>query len=177
MRFSPTAIVGAVVVELDRHEDDRGWFARAVDAAAFQAAGLTPPLCQVSLSHNERAGTLRGLHLQGPPHRETKLVRCVRGAIFDVAVDLREGSPTRGRWVSAELTADNAHALYIAPGLAHGFQTLEDDSDVLYCMAEPFVAEASRGVRWDDPAFAIRWPSVARRTISDRDRAYPDRRP
>jgi dTDP-4-dehydrorhamnose 3,5-epimerase len=166
----PTALEGVLLVEPERLADERGHFARTYDAAAMA------PVVQMSTSFNVRAGTLRGLHFQADPHGESKLVRCTRGAIFDVAVDLRPGSPTLHRWFAAELTADNGRALLIAPGLAHGFQTLADASEVLYAMDAPYVAEAARGVRWDDPAFAIDWPDPppSGRTMSARDRAYED---
>jgi dTDP-4-dehydrorhamnose 3,5-epimerase len=175
MRFSETPLNGAWVVDLDLLGDERGWFARTFDAEEFAARGLNPAVVQCNASFNLRAGTLRGMHYQAEPHGESKLVRCVRGAIFDVAVDLRPGSPTYRGWHGVELSADNRLALYIPPGLAHGFQTLTDDAEVLYQMGQHYVPEAARGVRWDDPAFAIAWPdSGGERIVSARDRAYPD---
>jgi dTDP-4-dehydrorhamnose 3,5-epimerase len=136
---------------------------------------LSPTVAQCNASFNARAGTLRGMHYQAEPHGEPKLVRCTRGAIFDVAVDLRAGSPTYCRWYGVELSADNRYAFYIPPVLAHGFQTLTDDCEVLYQMGERYVAEAARGVRWDDPAFGIEWPEAdGERIISERDASYPD---
>ena len=170
MRFVETPLEGVLLVEQERLGDERGYFARTYDRE------LLPVVVQMSTSFNVRAGTLRGLHYQQEPHGESKLVRCTRGAIFDVAVDLRPGSPTRHRWFGAELSAANGRSLLIAPGFAHGFQTLVDDTEVLYAMDAPYVAEAARGVRWDDPAFAIRWPDAPSggRTMSERDAAYPD---
>jgi dTDP-4-dehydrorhamnose 3,5-epimerase len=171
-----TSLPGAWIVDLERHGDERGFFARTFDRSEWQARGLNPAVVQCNTSYNVKAGTLRGLHFQAPPHGEPKLVRCTRGAIFDVAVDLRLDSPTRGRWFGIELTAENRRALYIPADLAHGFQTLVDDTEVLYMMGHEYVPESSRGVRWDDPAFGIEWPAApsGRRTLSERDASYPD---
>jgi dTDP-4-dehydrorhamnose 3,5-epimerase len=175
MRFTPTPLPGAWVIELDELADERGWFARTFDAEEFHARGLDPAVVQCNASFTARRGTVRGLHYQAEPHRESKLVRCVRGAIFDVAVDLREDSPARCSWHAVELSAENRLGFYIPAGLAHGFQTLHDDCEVLYQMGHRYVAEAARGVRWDDPAFAIEWPpSDGPRLISERDSSYPD---
>ena len=170
MRFVETPLAGVVLVEQERLGDERGFFARTYDAERM------PPVVQMSTSFNARAGTLRGLHYQREPHGESKLVRCTRGAIFDVAVDLRPGSPTLHRWYGVELSPENGVALLIAPGFAHGFQTLADDSEILYAMDAPYVGAAAAGVRWDDPAFAIDWPQPppGGRTMSERDAAYPD---
>jgi len=174
MRFIQTPLPGAWVIALEELGDERGWFARTFDAGEFEARGLNPAVVQCNASFNAGSGTLRGMHYQAEPHGESKLVRCVRGAIFDVAVDLRRDSPTFRRWHGVELSAENRLSLYIPAGLAHGFQTLADDCEVLYQMGNPYVPEAARGVRWDDPAFAIAWPAVDReRTISAKDRAYP----
>lgn len=178
MRLEPTSIPGAYVVELDLLGDERGWFARTYDEAEFRARGLDPVGVQCNSSYNPRRDTVRGLHYQTPPHGEAKLVRCVRGAIWDVGVDLRPDSSTRLRWEAVELTADNRRGLYLPAGIAHGFQTLTDGCEVHYLMGHPYVPEAAAGVRWDDPAFAIAWPAPhGERTISDRDRAFPDFRP
>jgi dTDP-4-dehydrorhamnose 3,5-epimerase len=173
MRFVETALAGVVVVELEEHVDERGSFARTWCRDEMAAAGLASELAQCSLSRNPRAGTLRGLHFQLSPFEEAKLVRCVRGAIFDVAVDLRVDSETRGRWVGLELDADEGRALYVPEGCAHGFQTLVDDTEVAYMISAPYVPDAAAGVRFDDPLLGIAWPEAARRTISDRDRALP----
>jgi dTDP-4-dehydrorhamnose 3,5-epimerase len=175
MRFVETPLNGAWVVDLDLLGDERGWFSRTFDAEEFAARGCNPAVVQCNASFNACEGTLRGMHYQAEPHGESKLVRCVRGAIFDVAVDLRAGSPTLRRWHGVQLSADNRLAFYIPPGLAHGFQTLTPDAEVLYQMGHPYVPEAARGVRWDDPAFAIEWPDPAgERTISERDGAFAD---
>ena len=174
MRFTETPLGGVWLIEPDRIEDDRGFFARTYDREEFIAHGLDPAVVQCNTSFNARRGTLRGMHLQADPHGEPKLVRCTRGAIFDVAVDLRPDSPTHTAWFGAELSAENGHALYIPAGLAHGFQTLQDASEVLYMMGHEYVAPAATGVRWNDDVFAIAWPEVAERVISSRDQAYPD---
>jgi dTDP-4-dehydrorhamnose 3,5-epimerase len=176
MDFIETPLPGAWTIELDLLGDQRGWFARTFDADEFAKHGLDPTIVQCNASFNAKRSTLRGMHYQADPHGESKLVRCVRGAIFDVAVDLRADSPTYCRWHGVELSAESRRALFVPAGLAHGFQTLTDDCEVHYQMGHRYVPEASRGVRWDDPAFAIEWPPAppGGRTISDRDRSYPD---
>ncbi len=175
MRFVQTPLAGAWVIEPERIGDERGWFARTFDAEEFRARGLNPEVVQCNASFNARAGTLRGMHYQADPHGESKLVRCVRGAIFDVAVDLRADSPTRRGWHGVELSAENGLAFYIPPGLAHGFQTLADECEVIYQMGYRYMPQAARGVRFDDPAFGIDWPGLdGERTVSERDRAYDD---
>lgn len=171
MRFVETPLAGTWVVELERLEDERGHFARTFDAAVFAERGLDARVPQMNTSFNRRTGTLRGMHFQAAPHGEAKLVRVTRGAIFDVAVDLG----TRA-WFGLELTADNDRSLFVPAGLAHGFQTLTDDTEVLYVMGAPYVAGAARGVRWDDPAFGIAWPEppAGGRILSERDATYPD---
>jgi len=171
--FLETSVDGVWIVEPERHADARGFFARTWCATEFARHGLSPCFVQASISHTPQRGTLRGLHYQAAPHAEAKLVRCTRGAIYDVAVDLRPDSPTFRRHAAVVLDADNRFALYIPEGCAHGFQTLTDDTEVLYQMSALYVPEAARGVRWDDPAFAIPWPP-ADRIIADRDRRYPD---
>jgi dTDP-4-dehydrorhamnose 3,5-epimerase len=173
MIFRATAVTDAWIVEPERHVDERGFFARMWCTSEFAARGLAPCFVQASVSHNPRRGTLRGLHYQAASHPEAKLVRCTQGAIYDVAVDLRPESPTFRAHVAVVLDAANRLALYVPEGCAHGFQTLEDDTEVLYHMSAPYAPEAARGVRWDDPAFAIPWPP-ADRIIAERDRAYPD---
>jgi dTDP-4-dehydrorhamnose 3,5-epimerase len=176
MKFVPLELVGAYLVELEPRRDERGFFARTWCRDEFAAHGLSSTLAQCSMSRNERAGTLRGLHFQLPPHQEAKLVRCTRGAIFDVIVDLRPGSATHAAWFGAELSDEAGTAMYVPEGFAHGFQTLTANADVLYMISEPYVPAASVGVRWDDPAFGIEWPEAAARTISERDRRWPDYR-
>lgn len=179
MRYRESPLTGCWVIEAEPIFDERGSFARSFDADEFRAHGLETAVAQANLSQNRLRGTVRGLHYQAEPHSESKLVRCLRGAIFDVALDLRPGSPSHGRWYAQELTADNGRSLYIPAGMAHGFQTLTDDSEVLYLMGHRYVAEAGRGVRWDDPAFGIQWPEAppGGRTISEKDLAYPDHAP
>jgi len=172
MRFEATPLAGAYLVRPDRREDDRGHFARTYCRDTFRERGLADCGLQCSTSYNRRRGTLRGLHLQRPPHIENKLVRCTRGAVFDVAVDLRPGSPTRGRWHGVALDPGNGLAFYIPSGFAHGFLTLADDSEVYYQMAEPYVPEAAAGVRWDDPDLAIAWPFPPL-VLSEADRRLP----
>jgi dTDP-4-dehydrorhamnose 3,5-epimerase len=175
MRFSQTPLVDAWVVELEQISDERGWFARTFDAEEFAAHGLNPSMVQCNASFNSSRDTLRGMHYQADPHGESKLVRCVRGAIFDVAVDLRENSATLRGWHGVQLSAENRRAFYIPAGLAHGFQTLTDDTEVIYQMGHHYVPEAARGVRWDDPAFGIKWPEPdGERIISEKDRSYPN---
>lgn len=174
MRFVETEIRDVVIVELEEHVDERGSFARTWARDEMAAAGLTSVLSQCSLSRNPRTGTLRGLHYQRAPHEEAKLVRCTRGAIFDVAVDLRPASRTRGRWIGVRLDPENGRALYVPEGCAHGFQTLVDETDVAYMISTPYAREAAGGVRWDDPTLAIEWPDAAERIISARDRSLPD---
>lgn len=173
MRFEPTDLDGAWLLGVDTYQDERGFFTRIWAGADFRDRGLTDRLEQCSLSFNHAAATIRGMHFQVPPREEIKIVRCVRGAIFDVLLDLRPGSPTFRRWVARELSADNRLAFYVPKGVAHGFQTLTDDTEVLYMISEPFDAALRRGVRWDDPAFGIAWP-LPPSVISERDRAYPD---
>jgi dTDP-4-dehydrorhamnose 3,5-epimerase len=176
VRLGEAPLAGVWVIEPERQADARGFFARTFDRAQWVARGLDPTVVQCNTSFNARAGTLRGLHFQAAPHGEPKLVRCTRGAIFDVAVDLRPDSPTHRGWFGVELTAEEGRALYVPVGCAHGFQTLVDDSEVLYMMGHEYVPEAARGVRWDDPAFGIEWPAPppGGRTISPRDAAYAD---
>jgi len=176
MRFVPLDLAGAYLLELERREDERGFFARTWCREELAEHGLVAELAQCSISRSAQAGTLRGLHFQREPHEEAKLVRCTGGAIFDVIVDLRPRSPTQGAWLGVALDAARGNAVYVPKGFAHGFQTLVDDTEVLYMMSDPYVAEAASGARWDDPAFGIEWPPAAVRTISERDRAWPDYR-
>lgn len=173
MKFEKTAIPGVWLVDIEPHEDRRGFFARAWCAEEAVAHGLNPACVQCSTSFNQRRGTLRGMHWQAAPCAETKWIRCIRGAVWDVALDLRPESPAYGKWIGAELSADNRRMIYIPAGVAHGFQTLEDDTELFYHISEPYVPELARGTRWNDPAFSIDWP-IADPVLSDRDRAYED---
>lgn len=173
MIFTETAIPGASIIEPERLEDHRGFFARTWCEREGRARGLTSRWVQCSISFNKRRGTLRGLHYQAPPDDEAKLVRCTLGAIYDVIVDLRRYSPAFKKHVAVILSAENRKMLYVPEGCAHGFQTLEDDTEVFYQISQLHAPEYARGVRWDDPAFAIPWPP-AERIILERDRNYPD---
>ena len=173
MIFTETPLRGAFVIEPEPLADGRGLFARTWCRNEFAARGLETRIAQCSTSLNPTRGTLRGMHYQVAPHAETKLVRCTRGALYDVIIDLRPGSPTFTRHFGVVLTADNRTMVYVPAGFAHGFQTLEDGTELFYQISEFHASEAGRGVRWDDPAFGIRWPD-AERIIAERDRAYPD---
>jgi dTDP-4-dehydrorhamnose 3,5-epimerase len=174
--FNKTPLPGAVVIEPESREDSRGLFARTWCRREFDANGLETRVAQCSTSLNKKKGTLRGMHYQVAPFAETKVVRCARGSIYDVIIDLRPDSPTFTRYFGLVLTADNRKALYVPMGFAHGFQTLEDDTEVFYQISEFYSAEHARGVRWNDPAFGIPWPDDDR-IILDRDRSYRDFRP
>lgn len=188
MRFIESKLNGAWIIEPEPHEDERGFFARTFCAQEFMARGLNPRVVQCDVSFNNKKGTLRGLHYQVAPYEEVKLVRCTRGAIYDVIIDLRPDSPTSKGWIAVILKADDAPlprldlpdtvplyrpipraTLYVPQGFAHGFQTLEDNTEVFYQMSEFYHPECARGVRWDDPAFEIKYPRVERRIISEKD--------
>jgi dTDP-4-dehydrorhamnose 3,5-epimerase len=173
MRFVPTTLQGVFAIELERLEDQRGFFARAWCQHEFKEHGLNPHVVQCNLSFNRKQGTVRGMHYQVEPYQETKLVRCARGAIFDVVIDLRRHSPTFMRWFGIELSADNRKMLYVPEGFAHGYQTLQDDSEVFYQVSEFYQPGSEAGIRWDDPAFGIEWP-LEGTMISEKDRAHPD---
>ena len=173
MIFTEAPIPGAYVIDPERLEDERGFFARTWCQREFKTHGLNTELAQCSISYNRRKGTLRGMHYQVTPHAEARLVRCTSGAIYDVIADLRPESKTFKRWFSIELTADNRRLLYIPVGLAHGFLTLRNDTEVFYQMSEFYSPESARGVRWDDPVFGFEWPEIIQ-VISERDRSYPD---
>jgi dTDP-4-dehydrorhamnose 3,5-epimerase len=172
VRFFETELAGAFVVEPERSEDERGFFARTWCSAEFASRGLNASLVQCNISQNKRRGTLRGLHYQEAPHEEAKLVRCTRGAIYDVIVDLRPGSRTQYRWFGVELSAENYRMLYVPEGFAHGFQTLRDDAEVFYQMTTAYHAPSARGLRWNDPLLGIGWP-VADPFLSPRDANFP----
>ena len=172
MKFTESNLRGAYLVAPERIEDERGFFARTFCRREFEAHCLNLNLVQCSVSFNRLRGTLRGMHLQSAPHAEAKLVRCTRGAIYDVILDLRPQSPTFGRWAAASLGADNRLMFYVPEGFAHGFQTLEPESEIFYQMSEIYSPENARGIRWNDPAFAIEWP-IPNPLISKRDQAHP----
>ncbi len=177
MIFTETSLAGAFIIDPERKEDERGYFARIWCEREFEARGLDSRLVQCSASFNRGAGTLRGMHYQVAPYEETKLVRCTRGTVFDVIIDLRPTSPTLGRHVGATLSAANGKMMYVPRGFAHGFQTLEDDTEIAYQMSEFYRPECARGVRWNDPAFGIAWPRTGNLIINARDQAYADFRP
>lgn len=173
MNFIDTSLPGVLIVEPERHSDERGHFARTWCREAFFEAGLELDFSQCSTSYNRERHTLRGLHFQAAPYEEAKLLRCTRGAAFDVVADVRPSSPTYGRWVSVEISAENGRMVFIPEGYAHGFQTLEDDTEIFYQITQSFVPEAACGIRWDDPDLAIDWPSPMPSVISARDEALP----
>jgi dTDP-4-dehydrorhamnose 3,5-epimerase len=170
--FTQAPLRGAYLVDVEPSSDQRGFFARSYCADEFAAAGLGQVMRQCSISHNDRKGTLRGLHYQSAPHEEHKLVRCTAGAVFDVIVDIRVSSPTFRQWYGVELTADNHRSLFIPQGFAHGFVTLTDHAEVYYMISAAHAPDAGRGFRWNDPAFAIEWPASPT-VVSARDATYP----
>jgi len=174
MIFTETDLPGAYVLDLERREDDRGFFARAWCANELRDHGLETRLVQANVSFNRRKGTLRGMHMQAAPHAEVKVIRATRGSVLDVIVDLRPDSPTYLGWTGVELSAENGRALYVPEGFAHGYQTLEDDTETFYLVSEFYAPDAERGVRWDDPAFGIEWPDPDGAILSEKDASWPD---
>lgn len=172
MKFIETRLKGAFIIEPERLEDERGFFARTFCQKEFEAHGLNPKMVQCNISYNKHKGTLRGMHYQAAPMAEAKLVRCTRGAIYDVIIDMRHESPTYCKWLAEELNAENSKMIYIPEGFAHGFQTMEDDTEVFYQMSEFYSPEHARGVRWDDPIFGIEW-HLNTKIISEKDNNYP----
>ncbi|WP_310395306.1 dTDP-4-dehydrorhamnose 3,5-epimerase [Hymenobacter sp.] len=173
MIFTETKLAGAFIIDLERRSDERGFFARSWCEDEFAAHGLHLPPLQANLSSNPTQGTLRGMHYQLPPHEESKLVRCTRGALFDVIVDLREESPTFGQWVGVELTADNFRQLFVPERFAHGFLTLTPHTDVTYQVSAKYAPGAEGGLRWNDPTLGIAWPAPPQ-LLSAKDQAHPD---
>lgn len=173
MIFIESRLKGAYIVELERREDERGFFARSWCQQEFRDHHLNPVVAQCNVSYNRRKGTLRGMHYQAAPFAEAKLVRCTAGSLHDVIIDLRRGSPTYKQHIGEVLSASNYRMLYVPEGFAHGFQTLEDDTEVFYQMSQSYSPEHARGVRYNDPALGIRWP-IAQAVVTDRDRGYPD---
>lgn len=172
-----TAVAGAYILDVTPIPDDRGFFAEAFRHDTFERLGLSTRIAQVNISYNDHAHTLRGMHYQRAPHAEVKVVRCVRGAVYDVAVDLRPDSPTFGRWAAVELTADNRRAFYVPEGCAHGYQTLTDNTEVHYLVSTTYAPSHYEGVRWNDPFFNVTWPDAPQRHMHARDLTYPDFRP
>lgn len=173
MIFTETALKGAFVIEPERLEDERGFFARTWCKREFESHGLGTQWAQCSISFNHKKGTLRGMHFQAAPHAESKLIRCTRGSIYDVIIDLRLDSPTCTQWIFVEMSAQSSKMIYVPEGFAHGFLTLEDDTEVFYQMSEFYAAECAGGVRWNDPTFGIVWPAEVR-VINARDNNFPD---
>ena len=173
MKFEPTAIPGVWLIDIEPHGDERGFFARTWCCEEAVAHGLNPDCVQCSISSNRQRGTLRGMHWQAAPAEEAKWIRCIRGSAWDVALDLRQESPAYGTWVGVELSAENRRMIYIPEGVAHGFQTLEDDTELLYQMSENYVPKLARGARWNDPAFRIDWP-IQNPILSETDSARED---
>jgi dTDP-4-dehydrorhamnose 3,5-epimerase len=176
MFFHETKLPGVFEIHLDPHSDERGFFARTWCRKEFEAKGLNASLAQCNISFNARQGTLRGMHFQAAPHAEAKLVRCTRGGICDVVLDLRPQSPTYKDWIAVTLTSTNRRMIYVPENCAHGFLTLEDETEVFYQMSAFYNAESARGIRWNDPAFQIAWPGNVK-VISARDQNYPDFEP
>jgi dTDP-4-dehydrorhamnose 3,5-epimerase len=171
--FAETNLKGAYLIDLEKRKDSRGHFARTFCEHEFEAHGLKTCVAQCSVSYNREKGTLRGMHFQVAPREEAKLIRCTKGAIYDVILDLKLGSPTFKQHVGVVLSAEQGNMVYVPEGFAHGFQTLEDNTEVFYQISEFYAPECARGVRWNDPAFGIRWPDVAERIILERDQNYP----
>ena len=174
MLFRETKLKGAYVVDLDKKEDERGFFARVWCKKEFEAKGLNTNFVQANLALTRRKGTLRGLHYQIQPHQEVKLIRCIKGKIFDVLVDLRPASPTFKEWFGIQLTPNNYQMLYIPENIAHGYLILEDDSEVFYQVSKYYSPAAERGIRWNDPALNINWPETSNLILSDKDKNWPD---
>jgi dTDP-4-dehydrorhamnose 3,5-epimerase len=174
MRMMGTPITGVFLLDIDPRGDERGWFARIWCKREFEEVGLDANWVQCNGSYSRHAGTVRGLHFQTAPHEEAKLIRCIRGSVYDVVADVRPDSPTYGKWVGFELSAENRKMVYVGPGLAHGYQTLEDDTEVLYPVTAFYAPSFERGIRWDDPFFAIMWPDVTNRIVSAKDQSWPD---
>jgi dTDP-4-dehydrorhamnose 3,5-epimerase len=174
MIIAETKLRGAFFIDIERRADERGFFARTWCKEEFEARGLSTNLVQANMAFSKRVGTLRGLHYQVKPHEEVKLIRCTRGAVYDVIADLRPESPTYLQWLSVELTADNRTMLYVPEGFVHGYQTLTDNVEVLYQVSHSYSPEAERGVRWDDPRIGIEWPEINVRIISEKDKSWPN---
>jgi dTDP-4-dehydrorhamnose 3,5-epimerase len=173
MKFKKTKLKGAYVIEIEKLSDERGFFARAWCQKEFEAKGLNADLAQANVSYNSKMGTIRGMHYQIAPYQECKLIRCTRGAIYDVIIDLRPDSPTYKQWTGVELTSDNYTMFFVPEDFAHGFQTLADDTEITYQVSQFYTPGSEQGIRFDDPAFNIRWPQEVT-IISDKDRTWPD---
>jgi dTDP-4-dehydrorhamnose 3,5-epimerase len=177
LKFAETRLSGAFLIDVERRFDERGYFARTWCEDEFREAGLGTEIAQCSVAVNSRRGTVRGMHYQAPPYEEAKLVRCSRGAVYDVIIDLRPALPTYTQWLGVELSEENGRLLYVPEGMAHGYQSLVDETEVVYQISAPYSPAAARGVRWNDPLFAIEWPQTDAVLLSERDRAWPDYAP
>lgn len=173
MHFTETKLKGAFILDLNRLEDDRGFFARTFCKDELEAHNLISDVVQANMSWNPKKGTLRGMHYQVDPYQETKLVRCTQGALYDVIIDLRTDSPTYGEWVGVELTAENRRALFVPRDFAHGFVTLEDNTEAFYMVSQSYTPGAESGIRWNDPQFAIEWP-IEPTLVSEKDASWDD---
>lgn len=173
MHFIETELKDAFIIEPEPIEDERGFFARIFCEEEFKKRGINFKIVQCNISFNKKKGIIRGMHYQIPPYEEAKIVYCIRGAIYDVIIDLRSNSPTYKKWIAVELSAENRRMLYIPKGFAHGFQTLKDNTELFYLMSEFYHPEYAQGIRWDDPAFRIKWP-LKRVIIKERDKNFPD---
>ena len=174
MIFKETKLKGAFVIEIEKREDERGFFARAWCKKEFEDHGLNAQLVQANIAFSRKKGTLRGMHYQAPPYEEGKLIRCIKGEVFDVIIDLRPDSLTYKEWFGLQLTSDNYKMLYVPAGFAHGYQTLDDNTEVFYPASQFYSPESERGVRWDDPAFGIEWPETDNLVMSEKDKTWPD---
>lgn len=174
MIFKPTPIKGAYLIDIETHGDSRGFFGRAFCVKEFQEHGVAFTVAQANVGYSGKKGTLRGLHYQVAPHQEAKLVRCISGAVFDVIVDLRKESESCGQWFGTELTAESRQLFYLPEGTAHGYLCLEDNTEIMYLVSQFYTPEAERGIRWNDPAFDIRWPLTDNLIISEKDQSWPD---
>ena len=172
--FTETKLKGAFVIDPERFADSRGFFARSFSEKEFENQGINPRMAECNISFSKKRYTIRGMHYQSAPHAQAKLVRCTKGAIYDVIIDLRPESPTFKQWIGEELTEDNRRMLYAPAGFAHGFQTLVDNTEVFYQVSEFYAPKAEGGVRWNDPVFGIEWRATDGITINDRDQSYPD---
>jgi dTDP-4-dehydrorhamnose 3,5-epimerase len=176
MIFKETAVKDAFVIEIEKRTDDRGFFARTWCKNEFEKHGLNTNLVQVNIAYNKKRGTLRGMHYQIAPYAETKLIRCTKGAIYDVIIDIRKNSSTYKQWIGVELTEDNYKMLYVPEGFAHGYLTIKDQTEVIYQVSQFYAPNSEQGIRWDDPSFNIKWPETDERIISEKDRNWTDHR-
>jgi dTDP-4-dehydrorhamnose 3,5-epimerase len=174
MIFRKTNLKGVFIIELEKHKDDRGYFARTWCENEFKANGLNSKLAQANTALSVQKGTLRGMHYQIAPYEETKIIRCIRGSVFDVVIDIRPDSITYCQWLGIELSSENHTMLYVPEGFAHGYKTLRNNSEVFYLVSQFYTPDAERGIRWDDPAFSIKWPETSDLIISEKDKNWPD---